>query len=73
MIIFSLVMVSGLFFYRILTPSVKEINVPYDGKVKKKMKFRFSGVNSNAWLLNYLYFYNFRPHHTLHHMETSGN
>jgi hypothetical protein len=50
MIIFSLIMVSGLFFYRILTPSVsvEELVVPSDGKSKKKMKFRFNGVNSNA-------------------------
>lgn len=48
MIIFSLLMVSGLFFYQILTPSMEERTVPSDLKNKKKMKFRFNGVNSNA-------------------------
>ena len=48
MIIFSLIMVSGVFFYRILTPSVEEHVVPYELKTKKKMKFRINGVNSNA-------------------------
>ena len=48
MIVFSLIMVSGIFFYKILTPSAEEHVVSYDLNGKKKMKFRFNGVNSNA-------------------------
>lgn len=48
MIIFSLLMVSGLFFYQLLTPPIVEQALPIDRKNKKKMKFRFNGVNSNA-------------------------
>jgi hypothetical protein len=48
MIIFSVIMVLGLFFYKMLTPSGEELAVPNDLKGKKKVKFRFNGVNSNA-------------------------
>lgn len=48
MIIFSLIMVSGLFFYKMLAPSGEEIAVPNDLTGKKKEKFRINGVNSNA-------------------------
>jgi len=48
MIIFSLIMVSGVFFYKILAPSAEEQVVSYDLNGKKKFKFRFNGVNSNA-------------------------
>lgn len=48
MIIFSLIMVSGIFFYKILTPSVEDQVATYDLNGKKKLKFRFNGVNTNA-------------------------
>jgi len=48
MIIFSLIMFSGVMFYQLLTPN-REVSVtPIDSTKKKKMKFRFNGVNSNA-------------------------
>jgi len=48
MIVFSLIMVSGIFFYKILTPSHEQRIIPFDLNSKKKMKFRFNGVNTNA-------------------------
>ena len=48
MIVFSLIMVSGIFFYKILTPSAEEQVATYDLNEEKKLKFRFNGVNSNA-------------------------
>ncbi|MDX1805677.1 MAG: hypothetical protein R3267_01470 [Paenisporosarcina sp.] len=48
MIIVSLIMFSGIIFYQLLKPSIEERVVPLDVSKKKKMKFRFNGVNSNA-------------------------
>jgi len=48
MIIFSLIMFSGVLFYQLLTPSRTASVVPNDSTKKKKMKFRFNGVNTNA-------------------------
>lgn len=48
MIGFSLIMISGIFFYKILTPSHEQSVIPYDLNNKKKMKLRFNGVNTNA-------------------------
>jgi len=48
MIIFSLIMFSGVMFYQLLTPSRTASVAPIDSTKKKKLKFRFNGVNSNA-------------------------
>ncbi len=45
MIIFSLFMVSGMFFYQLLTPPKEVRFVPYN---HKKMKFRLKEVKLNG-------------------------
>jgi hypothetical protein len=48
MIIFSLLMGSGIVFYHLLTPPTKKAVIPANVKNKTKRKFRINGVQSNA-------------------------
>lgn len=48
MIIFSLLMGSGLIFYHLLTPPTEKAVAPTNMVKKAKRKFRINGVQSNA-------------------------
>ncbi|KIL46733.1 hypothetical protein KP78_18510 [Jeotgalibacillus soli] len=48
MIIFSFIMFSSLYFYKLLTPSMKEMELTVKHHEKNLLDFRDNGVKSNV-------------------------